>query len=151
MLMKPNLTIRPVILGLLKLCVMGLIAFAIFGLFLQFIFSYSSQSTYGQRLTVLNFAVPLLLTIIMLVIFALRLVLKTRIKNNLTLNIFIKSFLAIIFLILLGWQIWYLVTLYKIKSDTDVISKMTELLPIVLGGIATLYLATISVIKKHAS
>lgn len=135
---------------LLKVAITGLVAFSIFGLLLQFIFSYMNQSIHGPRLTILNFAGPLISTIIIIVIAAIR-ILSNSLGKPGTLNMIAKTIWLIFLCILLGWQTWYIITYYEMKSSLDFIDRVTELLPMVTGLSATLFLAVIIFRHKHSS
>ncbi|HSC52815.1 MAG TPA: hypothetical protein VLC98_04310 [Phnomibacter sp.] len=142
---------KPSVLGmLLRATIIVLIIFSVFGLSIQFIFSYFNQSINGPELTFLNFAGPLLLTIAILVFTGQRLLSKNIIKK-LSSNPIVTIVLAILLLALMAWQIWYVVTLYKMKAGLDFNRKFAELMPMSMGFLATLFLATGALIQKHAS
>ena len=136
---------------LLKVAIIGLIAFSIFELCMQFIFSYMNQSIYGPHLTVINFAGPLLITIVILFIAGFRPLSTNNLAKLHSLSIIFKTIWLILLFVLLGWQTWYVISYYKIKANLDLESRLTELLPMVTGMIATLSLVIANFRRKHTS
>lgn len=136
---------------LLKVAITGLFIFSVFGLFIQFVFSYMNQSISGPHLTIINFAGPLLLTIVIIFIAALRILFNNKLGKASSLNTIAKSVWLIVLCILLSWQTWYIVTYYEMKSNLHFIDRVTEMLPMVTGLFATLFLAVILFRHKHAS
>jgi len=131
----------------LKIIVVGLITFSIFGLLVQFIFSYLNQSVSGPHLTLLNFAAPLFLTMLMLFIGGHRMLFHNGITKYTRLPRLISFVLMICLIALASWQMWYVVTLYNIKVNLSFFGKITELFPMIIGLIATIYIAIKTRIK----
>jgi hypothetical protein len=146
--------------SLMKISVFGLLARAtiiaiiivsVYGLLIQFIFSYFNQSINGPELTVLNFAGPLLLTIFILLLAGLRLLFKNVLISKISFNSIITTSLSMLLSILIAWQIWYVVTLYKMKAGLNFNGKFIELMPMTIGLLATLYFMTSALRRTHAS
>jgi len=136
------------IVGLfLKLLSIGLIAFSLYGLSIQFFFSYFNQSINGPQLTVINFAGPLLLTIAILLLTGKQILFGNSNLKAYSVHIITSVFLIIIICFLLAWQTWYILTLYKMKSSLGLSRIATELLPMLTGLCTTLYL-TISIGRR---
>jgi hypothetical protein len=136
---------------LTKILIFGLIAFSLYGLLIQFIFSYLNQSRNGTQLTIVNFALPLLLTIVILLISGQQILFRNIKSKAHPFNITICIILTVIFCLLLIWQIWYVVTMYKMKSDLSLPHIVTELLPMVTGLCATLFLTILIGRRINAS
>lgn len=134
---------------LIRAIITVIIIFSLYGLFIQFIFSYFNQSVYGPELTFLNFAGPLLLTIFILILSEIRLLSNNTFVSKVSSNLIIATVLLILLTVLVIWQIWYLVNLYEMKANLDFTRKFTELMPITTGLIATLYFIISRLKRKH--
>ncbi|MFT3980536.1 MAG: hypothetical protein QM687_08705 [Ferruginibacter sp.] len=126
----------------LKGAIIALVAFSVYGLLLQFIFSYLNQDKYGPALTICNFAGPLFLTISILLFSGLGIV-KPTLVNRLSFNTVITIVLSIVLVVLIIWQIWYAISLYKIKERFS----LEALVPVVTGLLATLFFS-IHILKR---
>jgi hypothetical protein len=135
----------------LRVTIIAIITFSVYGLLIQFIFSYFNQSVNGPELTVLNFAGPLLLTISILLLAGLRLLFKNALISKISFNSIVTIALTILLLVLMAWQIWYVVTLYKMKAGLDFKEKFADLMPMTNGLLVTLFFITSALRRKHAS
>ena len=130
------------VIGLfLKIIVVGLITSSIYGLLLQFIFCYLNQSVSGPHLTLTNFVAPLFLTVLMLFVGGYRMLFHNNVTNYTRLPRLISFVLMICLIALVLWQVWYILTWYNIKVNLSYFGKITELLPMVIGLIATIFVA----------
>ena len=134
----------------LRIIIVGLIVFAIYLLLIQFIFSYLNQDINGPRLTFTNFAGPFLITILILIFAGFKLVFKS-IWTKIPVNFIVLNTLTILLFALAAWQTWYIVTLYKIHAGSNFNGKFTELMPMTVGLLTTLFFMTIALRRKHAS
>jgi hypothetical protein len=135
----------------LRITIVGLIVFSVYGLLIQFIFSYFSQSVAGPNLTILNFAGPFVITILVLLFTGLRILFKNALTNKISTNSIVTIILTILLFVLIVWQMWYIIKLYKIESGLDLSEKLTDLIPMSVGLVATLFFATKAIKQKHAS
>lgn len=135
----------------LRTIAFGLIIFSVFGLFMQFVFSYFNQSINGPKLTIFNFAGPFLITLFILIFAGLRILFKNVLTRKNVFNPTITIILIILLLSLTIWQTWYIVTLYKIKADLNFSRKLTEVIPMTVGLFATLFFVTRTIKQKRDS
>lgn len=135
----------------LRICVTGLIAFCVYGLFIQFIFSYLNQSISGPRLTFLNFAGPFLLTIVILFIIGLHLLFGGVLKRIKSLHVYIRIILNLLLFGLLVWQIWYTIICYQMKLNMEFMGRVYEVLPMVVGIFSTGFIAIAILKRKYVS
>lgn len=136
---------------LLRMTIIAIVIFSMYGLLIQFIFSYFNQSINGPELTVLNFAGPLLLTVFILVLAGLTLLFKKISISKISSNSIIMTAMTILLLALMVWQIWYIVTLYNMKAGLDFNGKFIELIPMTMGLLATSFFMINTFKRKHAS
>jgi hypothetical protein len=133
----------------LRITIVGLIVFCVYELLLQFIFSYLNQSIGDPKLTVLNFAGPFILTILVLLFAGLRVLFKKALTNKISLNSIATIILTILLFILIAWQMWYVITIYKNESGLDLSEKLAELLPMTVGLFATLFFVIKATRQKY--
>ena len=132
-------------LKLLKFIIVGLIPFVILELLVQFIFSFFNQSLSDPRLTFLNFGGPFLLPIVFILIAGQRLLFKKDLIERLSLSNTLKLFFVAFMFLILSWQIWYLLILYKNRG----LLELTEFGPMLFGLGSTLFLAVNIARKKN--
>jgi hypothetical protein len=135
---------------LLRITIIGVIVFSVYGLLIQFIFSYLSQSVNGPKLTILNFAGPFLITILVLLFAGLKTLFKNVFTNKILTNSIVTIILTIFIVALIAWQMWYIITLYKIGRGLDLSKKLTELMPMTVGLFATLFFVSKAIRQKHS-
>jgi hypothetical protein len=135
----------------LRIIVIGLIIFSVYGLLIQFVFSFFNQSINGPSLTILNFAAPFLITIFILFLAALKIFLKNALTRKKPFSSIIRAILTILLLALTAWQAWYIVTLFKMKMDLEWSRKLTEVIPMTVGLLTTLLFVTKTIKQKHDS
>lgn len=134
----------------LRITIVGLIALAVYGLLIQFIFSYFNQGVDEPKLTLLNFAGPFLITILVLLFTGLRTLFKITLTNKISINSIVTIILTMLLLVLIVWQMWYIITLYKNKSALDLSKKLTELMPMTAGLFATLFFVLKALRQKNS-
>jgi len=134
----------------LRVTIIAIIMFSVYGLMIQFIFSYLNQSRNAPEFTILNFAGPLLMTILILLFAGLRILSKSASVNKTSYNSLAITILTILSLLLIGWQGWYILTLLKIKADSDLHGKLTELMPMTVGLFATLFFMAKTIKQRFA-
>jgi hypothetical protein len=132
-------------LKFLKLIFVGLVPFVIWALLIEFIFSFFNQSPYGPHLTFLNFAGPFLLTIVFILLAGQRLIFERDLIERLSLTKVSKLLIILFVFLVVTWQLWYLLTLYKIRGQFE----LTEFGPMLFGLGSTLFLAATIARKKH--
>ncbi|MFT3704165.1 MAG: hypothetical protein QM802_17490 [Agriterribacter sp.] len=135
----------------LRAMIIAIVIFSVYRLLIQFIFSYLNQNTKGPELTVLNFAGPLLLTIFILVLAVIQVLFKKIEISKISSNAVLIIVLVMLLSALMAWQIWYVVTLYKMKSGSDFNGKFTDLMPMITGLLATLFFIMSALRRTHAS
>jgi hypothetical protein len=122
--------------------------YSIIGLFMQSIFSYFNQSTGHKELTIINFLIPLWLTIPLLVICFYKIIFLTQKAVTSSTNRIFSFIIFILLILLLLWQIIFIIKLYSIYSNFNFSFKATELSPMLIGILATIYLALSMIWKK---
>ncbi len=132
-------------LKLLKLIVVGLIPFVIWVLLIEFIFSFFNQSKHGHHLTFINFAGPFLLTIVFILAAGQRLIFKRDLIERLSVSKTVRLLIVSFILLIVAWQVWYLVTLFQITKHFEVV----EFGPMLFGLACSLSLAAIIARKKY--
>ena len=134
----------------LRITIIAVIVFCVYGLLVQFIFSYLSQSVYGPKLTILNFAGPVLITILILLFAGLKTLFKYVFTNKILTNSIVTIILTIFLVALVAWQMSYITMLYKIGRGLNLSKKLTELMPMTVGLFATLFFVSKVIRQKHA-
>lgn len=127
------------------------IIFSVFGLFMQFVFSYFNQSVNGPKLTIFNFAGPFLITLFILIFAGIRILFQNVLTSKNAFNSVIAIILIILLLSLIIWQAWYIVTLFKIKAGLDFSRKLTEVMPMTIGLFSTLFFLIKTVKRKRTT
>jgi hypothetical protein len=128
-----------------KLIVVGLNPFVIWALLIEFIFSFFNQSPHGPHLTFLNFAGPFLLTVVFILVVGQTLIFKRDLIERISLNTVSKFLIIVLVFVIIAWQLWYLLTLYRIRGQFG----LTEFGPMLFGLGSTLFLAATIARKKH--
>lgn len=130
-----------------KTCIIVTILFAAYGLLIQFVFSYFNQSEYAPGLSFLGFAAPMLITLIIVFVTGLFVFSKST-ATGITLNRLFAILLIMCLLLLAGWQVWYVVTLYKSLMNERLTGKLIELAPMIVGLLATLRIAVKAIMQS---
>src|SRR3982751_158881 len=100
-------------------------------------FFFLCQNSNGLQLTILNFGAPFLLTVVFIMLAGQRLIFKRDIIERLWMPKAAKLLIVALILLIVGWQVWYLITLYQIKQRIGLV----EFGPIFFGVICSLFLA----------
>ena len=135
---------------IIKILIVTVLSFALFGLFIQFVFSFLNQSEYGPKLTIVNFAAPFILTIGIILFFIQRMFSKTGLEIFASTSNKLRIPLFFLLTILLVWQMRYVVLYYGIKQTSDKVGLVSELLPMVAGFFIT-FIIFMSMLKRSTS
>ena len=140
--MKLPIVIKPFIAAALT--------FSLFGLFMQFVFSYLNQSVNGPQLTFVNFAGPFILTIAIILFFINRMFSATGLRVFDSTPKSLRIFFFILLALLLMWQLRYVVLYYGIKQGLDTFGFLAELFPMTAGFVVTFFIM-LSIFKTSTS
>jgi hypothetical protein len=133
-------------LKFMKVIIVGLIPFVIYGLLIEFAFSFFNQNENSPRLSFLNFVGPSLLTIIFILLTGQRLVFKRDLIKRLAVHPLVSVLFVVLILLTVIWQLRYLLTLYDIRKQIEFI----EFAPMFFGLFCSLFLATTILKEKHS-
>jgi len=140
--MKLSQVMRPFIAAAL--------AFSLFGLVMQFVFSFLNQSVNGPQLTFVNFAGPFILTIAIILVFINRMFSTDGLRVFGSTPKKLKVPFCILLLLLLVWQLRYVVLYYGIKQGLDTFGLLAELFPMAAGVVVT-FIILLSIFKTSTS
>jgi hypothetical protein len=134
---------------MIKILIVAALSFALFGLFIQFVFSYGNQSEFGPQLTIINFAAPFALTVGIILFFILSLFSKSGLRILASKPNKLKIPLFLLFTVLLIWQMRYIIKFYGIKQRLDMGGLISELFPMVAGSFVTLFILLSMLNRGH--
>lgn len=134
---------------IIKIIIVAVLSFALLGLFIQFIFSYLNQSAFGPKLTIINFAVPFILTMGIVLFFFQCMFSKAGLRIFEARSGKLKVVVVLVLVALLMGQVRYLRQYFGLKQTLDKV-ELVKLFPMVVGFLVT-SIILISVSKRSTS